>query len=152
MTTFMECIFGPHFHFNVVRPIMFTPELRDRWTHIASLPLRECIFYLWASVSSTNHLPVYFATPLNVMSSIIVGSERPLAFTANKIIRYELSGPKLSMKNATGGRWNEKENSWLTYWQRMTLSHRFDFKNFDSAYVLNKTNNNNWQRNWHTYI
>lgn len=50
------------------------------------------------------YVPVYFATPLNVISSIIVGSERPFAFTANKIIRYELPGSKFSMKNATGGR------------------------------------------------
>lgn len=42
-------------------------------------------------------LPVNFATPLNVMSSIIVGSERPFALTANKIIRYELPGSKFSI-------------------------------------------------------
>lgn len=31
--------------------------------------------------------PVNFATPLKVISSIIVGSERPLAFIANNIMR-----------------------------------------------------------------
>lgn len=36
---------------------------------------------------SLHYLPVYLATPLNVMSSIIVGSERPFAFTANKMMR-----------------------------------------------------------------
>lgn len=55
--------------------------------------------------SSNSYIPVYLATPLNVMSSIIVGSERPLALTANKIIRYELPGSKLSMKKSTGGRY-----------------------------------------------
>lgn len=34
-----------------------------------------------------SYIPVYLATPLNVISSIIVGSERPLAFTANNTIR-----------------------------------------------------------------
>lgn len=43
------------------------------------------------------YVPVYLATPLNVMSSIIVGSERPFALTANKTIRYELPGSRLSI-------------------------------------------------------
>lgn len=49
-------------------------------------------------------LPVNFATPLNVISSIIVGSDRPFALIANRIILYEFPGSKLSMKNVTGGR------------------------------------------------
>lgn len=54
--------------------------------------------------TSNLNIPVILAAPLNVISSIIVGSERPLALTANKIMRYELPGSKLSIKNATGGR------------------------------------------------
>jgi hypothetical protein len=55
-------------------------------------------------INDSHYLPVYFATPLNVISSIIVGSDRPLAFAANNIILYELPGSKSSMKNDTGGR------------------------------------------------
>lgn len=51
-------------------------------------------------------LPVNFATPLNVISSIIIGSDRPFAFTANNIILYEYAGSKFSIKKATGGRCN----------------------------------------------
>jgi len=49
-------------------------------------------------------VPVNLATPLNVISSIIVGSERPLAFAANNIILYKPPGSKLSIGNSTGGR------------------------------------------------
>lgn len=47
-------------------------------------------------------LPVSFATPLNVMSSITVGCDRPIALMAYKIMRYDVPGSRLSMKNATG--------------------------------------------------
>ncbi len=46
---------------------------------------------------------MYLATPLNVISSMITGSDRPLALAANIIILYEFPGSKLSMKNDTGG-------------------------------------------------
>lgn len=58
--------------------------------------------------------PAYLLGPLNVMSSIIVGSERPFALTANKMIRYELPGSKLSIKNETGGRCGMQKN-WFNY-------------------------------------
>ena len=57
----------------------------------------------WILRSPCHKLPVYLATPLNVISSIMVGSDRPFAFAENKIIRYELPASRLSMKNETGG-------------------------------------------------
>lgn len=61
--------------------------------------LREFFFSLYDHNAPLNlvNIPVYLATPLNVMSSIIVGSERPFALTANKTIRYELPGSRLSI-------------------------------------------------------
>lgn len=47
--------------------------------------------------------PVNLATPLNVISSIITGSERPFAFTAKSIKRYELLDSTLSRVKDTGG-------------------------------------------------
>lgn len=52
--------------------------------------------------------PVYLATPLKVISSTITGSERPFAFAANRMIRYEVPGSRLSKKNCTGGCWKRK--------------------------------------------
>lgn len=63
------------------------------------------------------HLPVNLATPLNVISSMIVGSDRPLAFTANRMIRYDEPGSKLSIKKFTGALWNgrKKGNDYHKY-------------------------------------
>ena len=43
------------------------------------------------------------ATPLKLMSSIITGSERPFAFTANRINRYDVVASRLSNTKDTGG-------------------------------------------------
>jgi len=49
------------------------------------------------------NLPVNLATPLKLMSSIITGSERPFAFTANRISRYDVVASRLSSTKDTGG-------------------------------------------------
>lgn len=49
------------------------------------------------------NLPVNLATPLKLMSSIITGSERPFAFTAKIINRYDVVASRLSSTKDTGG-------------------------------------------------
>lgn len=56
-------------------------------------------------------LPVSFDTPLIAMSSIMVGSDRPFALMANKMMRYEVPGSRFSMKNATGPCYTQHRNT-----------------------------------------
>lgn len=55
------------------------------------------------ALKMTFNSPENLTTPLKLISSIITGSERPFAFTANRINRYELLGSRLSKTNDTGG-------------------------------------------------
>lgn len=73
------------------------------WRFQDYFPKRIMRLKEWILRSPSHKLPVYLATPLNVISSIMVGSDRPFAFAENKIIRYELPASRLSMKNETGG-------------------------------------------------
>jgi len=62
----------------------------EKWFVWATMA-QQWVFFVGKRVRKNGdlvyNLPVYLATPLNVMSSIIVGSERPFAFTANKMMR-----------------------------------------------------------------
>lgn len=70
--------------------------------------------------------PVNLATPLNVMSSIITGSERPFWLTANRINRYELVASTLSRTNDTGGLCEVRRASSVPEEKKLNENFEFD--------------------------
>lgn len=84
------------------RYLVFQP-LTSKITYISNHSFDEAITNI-----NFHDLPVSLATPLNVISSMTVGSERPFALMANKMMRYDVPASRLSMKNKTGERCSGK--------------------------------------------
>lgn len=84
-------------------------------------------YFQYFYFTTQRYLPVYLATPLKLISSIIIGSERPLALTAKMIIRYVAKGSKLSIKNVTG---------LVVCWKQIKKRHKNTVKNSIIKFLL----------------